>query len=265
MRIVLDYFMSHSSRGSRAPAPSPLSQAVHRQVHGRDIPPPSQAGFSFVEVILGVAVVSILGVGAFTLANRLEEKKEIRIEQNNVQEIAQRVGSAYSSVGRFPGTLRQSAIGDGLLPSDMVRGTQLQNVWGSSVDLRTTTIDGKADAGMEIVYASVPKSGCAPLAISAGSGMFDVEIDGVSVMDAEGNVDPLAAGARCNAPAAEVVFTYTRALLAWRSLRRLRCVQRILPIPCVSHPQHQRPPRRHRAHRPLARRHRHFARRQVLR
>lgn len=70
---------------SHTPAPSPLAQAVHRQVHGRDVPPPSQqAGFSFVEVLLGLAVVSVLGVGVFTVANKLEEKKEVRIEHYDV-------------------------------------------------------------------------------------------------------------------------------------------------------------------------------------
>jgi prepilin-type N-terminal cleavage/methylation domain-containing protein len=191
------------------PTVHPLSQALHRQMRGDSLSFAPQTGFSLVEIMLGLAVVSVLGVGTFVVAERLSEKKAIRQEQANVQEIADRVGSAYSSLGRFPSHLRQEALEDNLLPVGMVHGSHLESAWGSAVDLTPTTIDGKANAGMQIVYSSVPTSGCAPLALSAGKGMFDVEIDGVSVMDATGNVDPLASAARCEAAGeAMVVFTY---------------------------------------------------------
>lgn len=194
----MDQQMRRTPPPSFTPTPSPLARGCSKAL-----------GFSFVEVMLGLAVVSALGVGVFTVANRLEQKKDLRQEQSNIEQIAQRVGAAYSSNGRFPSDLRQSSIADRLVPVSMVHGTRLENVWGSAVDLRPTTIDGRAAAGMEIVYASVPKSGCAPLAIAAGTGMFDVEIDSTSVMDAQGNIDPLLAGQRCNKPdGAEVVFTY---------------------------------------------------------
>ena len=183
---------------SFTPTPSPLAVGCSKAL-----------GFSFVEVLLGVAVVSVLGVGAFTIAGQLERKKDLRQEQSNIEQIARQVGASYSSTGRFPTNLRHASIADRLVPASMVRGTQLQSVWGANVDLRPTTIDGKANAGMEIIYSSVPKSGCAPLAIASGAGMLDVEVDGESVVDANGNVDPLLAGSLCDAAAAtEVVFTY---------------------------------------------------------
>jgi prepilin-type N-terminal cleavage/methylation domain-containing protein len=194
-------------------APSHLAQAVHRQVHGLDIPttPTEQSGFSLVEVLLGLAVVSGLGLGALSLASNLSNKKDVRIEQGNVQQLAEGIGSSYSSVGRFPTGLRQAAIIDNLVPVDMIQGSTstLRNVWGSSVDLRATTINAKANAGMEIIYASVPKKGCAPFAIAASGGMFDVEIDGSSVIDAQGNIDPLLTAQRCDvSDGAEIIFTY---------------------------------------------------------
>lgn len=158
--------------------------------------------------MLGLAVMSVLGIGTFKVAQHLENKKNIRVEQENVQMIAQRVGAAYSSLGRYPTQITSAALEDRLLPIQMISGGSLRSAWGSSVGLSTTTIDGRANTGLEIAYASVPAKSCAPLAMSAGSGMFNVEINGTSVLDSDGNVDPLLSARECGNSASQVVFTY---------------------------------------------------------
>jgi type II secretory pathway pseudopilin PulG len=194
----MEVAMSRQPTRPAPPTPSPIAIGCRNAL-----------GFSLIELMLGISVVSIVGIGTFAIATHLDRKKDIRVEQANVEQIAQRVGASYASTGRFPTNLREASISDHLIPTSMVQGASLRSVWGEAVDLRSTTIDGKSDAGMEIVYESVPASGCAPFALSAGRGMFDVQVDGASVLDAQGNVDPLLAGRRCEqSSTSQVVFTY---------------------------------------------------------
>ena len=179
------------------PAPSPLAVACSKAL-----------GFSFVEVLLGLGVATILGVGTFSVAQSLNTKKQLRSEQANIQQIAQRVGSAYSSTGRFPTNLRQDALSLNLLPQSMVNGTALESAWGASVDVQPRTIDARANAGLDIIYAAVPPRLCENLVVSAAKGMYDVRVNNQSVFNTEGNVDAFAAGTRCGATPSQVVFTY---------------------------------------------------------
>lgn len=185
---------------SRAPAPSPLAMACQQSM---------QRGFSFVEVMLAIGVATAVAGGTFAVYRNLENKKEVRAEQANVQALARDVGSAYSSLGRFPPALRMKSIDDKLVPAHMVVGSELRNLWGSAVDLAATTVDGRLNAGMEIIYTNVPARTCSAFATSASGGMFDVEVNGVSVMGATGSVDPAATVERCAGDAgSRVVFTY---------------------------------------------------------
>ena len=74
---------------SRAPAPSPLAMACQQSM---------QRGFSFVELMLAVGVATALAGGTFAVYRNLENKKQVRTEQANVQALNSRAAALRSAL-----------------------------------------------------------------------------------------------------------------------------------------------------------------------
>jgi Tfp pilus assembly protein PilE len=165
-------------------APTALARAAHHTLTGHDCPSAAsqatQHGFGLLEVILAVGAAALLAGGTFVLYQTTSNRSNVRAEQANIQQIAANTSHQYGALGSYAGLSTPTAISQGLIPASMIHDGAALNRWDSTVTLRPSAISGVANAGMDIIYASVPKRACAMLAIAAGAGMSDVKISPVS-------------------------------------------------------------------------------------
>jgi Tfp pilus assembly protein PilE len=202
-------------------APTALARAAHHTLTGHDCPSAAsqatQHGFGLLEVILAVGAAALLAGGTFVLYQTTSNRSNVRAEQANIQQIAANTSHQYGALGSYAGLSTPTAISQGLIPASMIHDGAALNRWDSTVTLRPSAISGVANAGMDIIYASVPKRACAMLAIAAGAGMSDVKISPVSSKSGQsvmrGNtLDRAAISSACaTADSHRMVFTYGNA------------------------------------------------------
>lgn len=192
----------------RAPAPSPLARAVYQSLTAS---PSHDRGFTLVEVMLVLGGLSLLSAGSFIVYQNSRNNADVRIEQSNIQQIAQGADRIYGSLGSYTDVSNAAAIGSNIPPTSMVSGsTSLSSRWNQPVLLEPTAVGSQPAAGLKITYQAVPAKACLKLAQAASDGMVDVEVGGQSVFSG-GRLNIDTAITRCAAApggSAPMVFTY---------------------------------------------------------
>lgn len=178
-------------------------RALHQQL--RRTP-----GYSLTEVLMGLAVAGGLSAAVFVYFVRTDVAAEVKDEQENINLILDRASKAYGRVGSFERMSAAQAIEQGWAPRELVRGRTLRNTWGTPVVLEPETIDGRPNAGVRVTYQDVTTDVCTKLAQAIASSMWDVQVDGQTVMgNQRGEIDPNTMVRRCNTSnAVDVAFIY---------------------------------------------------------
>lgn len=183
--------------------PNPRVRALHQQL--RRTP-----GYSLTEVLMGLAVVGGLSAAAFVYFGRTDVAAQVKDEQENINLMLDRASKAYGRVGSYEGMSAVQAIEQGWAPRDLVQGNTLRNTWGTPITLQPETVDGRPNAGMRVTYQDVTTDVCTKLAQAIASSMWDVQVDGQTVMgNQRGEIDPNTMVQRCNTSnAVDVAFIY---------------------------------------------------------
>lgn len=193
-----------TSSNVSAPAPSALATAVCQGLTGRSPAP----GFSLIEVMLVLGGLSLLSAGGFIVYQGAANNANVKTEQDNVQKLANNADRIYGALGSYQNVTTARAVADKIPPTSMVSGSGLLSRWSEPVVVAPVAIGTRANAGLKITYQAVPARACLKFARAASEGMFDVEVDGVSVLN-HGRFNTDQAITRCNQSAATpVVFTY---------------------------------------------------------
>ena len=180
---------------------NPLSRAVRASL-------PS-AGFTLVELALSFVVIGALAVGTIYAYQRTQTTAEVRQEQSRIQEISEKGERNYGALGSYTGVSSPAFVAAGLSPPGMASGGTLHSVWGQPVSLSATDIGLKPEAGLKIVYDAVPVRACALLAAATAEGLWDVQVNGATVLKGPSDLDATLASSRCSQnDTAQMVFTY---------------------------------------------------------
>ena len=174
--------------------------------------PHPQRGISLIELMLATGAMTLLSGAAFAIYQSSANNTDVRAEQANIHTIARNADMTYGALGSYAGLTIAQAIADRVPPVSMNSGVGLTSRWAQPVILEPTSIDGRPNAGLKIVYHAVPTRACLKLAAAASGGMYDLEIDDTSVFHRGNNgrptiLDIQAATQRCRNPA-RLAFTY---------------------------------------------------------
>lgn len=167
-------------------------------------------GFSLTEVMMGLGIVTSLGAAVYWFYNSTTLNARVKQEQSHVNAMVDSANKAFGRVGSFEGMTNQRAMQEGWAPKEMIRAGALRNAWDTPVTLSAQAVNGRANAGLRLTYADLPPEACSKLATAIASSMWDVEVEGTSVMSAQrGSVEPNDVIARCAArTASDVAFVY---------------------------------------------------------
>lgn len=195
-------------------APVVLTNAVRQELNRSSLPTVSarhqqQAGFTLIETILGVGLTMVLSMGSYMLYEHLSNNSDVRQEQDHIISMASQTEKAYTSLGSFEGLTTAQAISSHVVPNSMVNGTNLRSRWGSDVQLEPADVNGTPNNALKITYLAVPQKACSKLASATAQGAWDIEVNDVSVFDAQHSLDVARTTNLCaDQDASKMEFTY---------------------------------------------------------
>lgn len=173
----------------------------------------TQAGWGLVETLLTLGALSVLSTAIYSALGPASATAQTKREQDNLRDLSLAVENSFGLTGHFSGVSASSVVRDGLAPGRMMDGTRLRTAWGTGVDLAPVSIRAPND-GFVVVYPLAPTSVCAKLAAAVARDVYDLRIDGSSVMDS-GRLDVNATAALCGgSDAATMEFVYHSGLVA---------------------------------------------------
>ena len=136
-----------------------------------------QRGITLIEVILGIAISSLVVLGVLAIYNNAQARADNDRELRNVQALLTEVRSMYTGRGTY-GTadITAAMINSRAIPESMLQTagtppvTTVRHSWDGVVSVQG------AGANFRILYDAVPSAGCTRLAPSLLSAFQSVEI-----------------------------------------------------------------------------------------
>lgn len=143
-------------------------------------------GFSLIEIILVLGVVSALIIAAFIVYPKVESSQRSHIEINNITSIQTGVRTLYSSSSDYKGLSTAVGVQLNIFPDNMLKvysGTNKSiypvNAFGGNVVLNATN-DGKA---FTIGYSGVSPTECTKIISAVASNFNIIEVNGLLLKD----------------------------------------------------------------------------------
>ncbi|WP_207389173.1 type 4 pilus major pilin [Marinobacter halodurans] len=171
--------------------------------------PTRQAGYTLPEIIVGVVVAGLVAAAVLAAGKDLIGGTEVDGEQSKLDVIQKNVKDLYSQRANFSNLDQSAAIDGGVFPSSMVSDGSAFNKWNGNVTVAAANdTAGNTDRGFEVVWEGVEEDSCSKMA--TGTSADEVSIDGTSVTDSTGQVDPADAAQQCAGGAADITFLYNK-------------------------------------------------------
>lgn len=145
-----------------------------------------QSGFSLIELLLVLAIIAAIAVGAFIIYPKVQASRAASTESTNLSTIQTAIKGIYTA-GRY-GTLNNTvALGADVFPSSQVEGTSVINQWSGTVTAGPSTSAGAAGTAtsryFRLVYTDVPSNVCTKLAMAASANFGTIVIGTTIVQD----------------------------------------------------------------------------------
>lgn len=182
--------------------PTPLAAAI-RRAHG----------FTLVETLLTIGVLSALGTAALVAYTVTDAKADVRNETDALEQSAQRIERSIGLLGSYSNVSTALVNRDSLAGDFYKKDGRLVNAWGDAVGFYPATVNVANDAFL--VETQVPAKACAGLVSAMATKAWDIRVDGVSVLETEGGaLNVGAAGQACENSAGRLGFVFYSGLVA---------------------------------------------------
>lgn len=168
-----------------------------------------QRGFSFVELIIVIAVIMIMIGGIFAAKNKLFASNKAQTETRRTTQMAADITAFYQGLGRnnYAGVSNAIVIANGLVPQEMINGPNLINAWTGQVTVSSVSLGAGTDNAVNIQHTNVPQEECTKMVSGTAQNAAQVTAGGavVKAFGAAAAVDPAALGAACANPTANTL------------------------------------------------------------
>jgi len=164
--------------------------------------------------MLVLGAVSAFGFGMWKVFGPSSVAAQVREEQANLNQLSTALHQSFGLVGDYQGVTNNRILEDRLVSNNYLRqGTaDIRDSWGQSVNVAGHTINEPFD-GFSITYPAVPAEACTGLANAVSRSVFDLRVEGQSIMNGAA-VDTALAVERCNREdGAEMQFIYYSGLV----------------------------------------------------
>lgn len=172
-------------------------------------------GFGLVEALIVAGAVALAAAGVYKFYSTVEAKERSHQESQNLLQVTNNVLRAYSAMPNFSAVSNASLVTENLLPSGMdVAGNAsnpiIGSVFGATLSVSSTTLDGRSNSGLVLTYTGVPRKNCAQFIANAAAGhnFRDINVNNQPVLGTNRVLDQAQVISRCaSQPSSTVTFT----------------------------------------------------------
>lgn len=167
------------------------------------IPTRRQKGFTLVEISIAVVVAAALLFGVFWLVGVIGERSAVKDEIQNFTTLANDTRTKFRNQGSYTGITPAVLVQLGVVPPEMVRGTNIVTAWETNLDVAPTTLNGNAGDGVRFTY-TLPRKSCSDFIDGVARNAARITVGGTVVKNVPGGVNTVNqanVATACNAPA----------------------------------------------------------------
>lgn len=171
----------------------------------------NQSGYTFVELIIGIAIVALVIVGIVVAAKGLFADQKVDAETRHLQSMSTKIKSYISTSPDASGVSTATAISIKAVNDDAVSGVNVNNKFGGTITFAPATVTTANDA-FSITYTGLEKKECIYFTKGNGQNFATVSVNNTSVKTAaQTSVQSAAIEGACNDTGNTIVFTSTKA------------------------------------------------------
>ncbi len=164
-----------------------------------------QTGYSLTELLIAAGIVSVMGAVAFVLYQPVKARAQTRAESERLNNLSSEIQQAFGVVGSYEGVSSERLIEERFIKPEQFQNGKIRNEWGGVVDAQPFGIRHFGDA-FTLDYTSVSAASCSDFVSANATGVYDVVIDGTSIV--KNNNDRLDVAALANACASARVVSF---------------------------------------------------------
>lgn len=137
----------------------------------------NEKGFSLLEIILVLGIITALIVSAFIVYPKIQSSQRANTEIKNIATIMAGINGLYAGMTRYVGLNNQTLINANIIPDNMLSSEEgvnnkITSSWGGDVNISLANQindDGIIISSVKISYSSVPALECQKIIISSQS------------------------------------------------------------------------------------------------
>jgi prepilin-type N-terminal cleavage/methylation domain-containing protein len=183
----------------------------------RPLPAARLHGFTLIELMLVLGVMTIIATGVLMLARHVDTSRRVEQETARVQSIFSGLDSAYANAADFGTDLTvATAINNGALPASVLTGSRLLDTNGHDIELSAVSLNGVMGGGAKVTFQSMSSGVCTGVVTGLYSRMEQILVNGQTVKEkGSALLDPKTVVAACSAsdaPSLALVYANAGAL-----------------------------------------------------
>lgn len=167
-----------------------------------------QGGFTLVELLIAAVLLALAIAGIYKgVADYMSNDRANR-EMKELPAIITAIQQKYAQRQNYAGATTAGLINLGVFPQSWVNGNTVQNRWGGTVTVGTTTLVSANDA-LTLTFTQVPQAECTDVIPGLEQSVRVVTVGGTSVKDNNAQTDLTALGTACRAGGTSNSIVYT--------------------------------------------------------
>lgn len=166
-------------------------------------------GFTLVELMMVIAVIGVIGLGAVIVFGKAMKKQRVNSEVQTLAEITSGIQKHYFNKPNFTGLSNTIAVSYKLVPDDMIVAAPatIGNRWTGSVTIAPATVSAANDS-YSYTTTLVPSAECLDVVLAMAPQYTATSVAGTVVKAAGGTLNETTLATQCNsADAVTIVYT----------------------------------------------------------
>lgn len=143
---------------------------------------PTSSGFTLVNLLLVLAVISVLSAAIFGTYKLVNHSAQDHTAVQSIRTLSRTVAQTYGQSGTYTGVTSAKLIQNDLAPQNLIRHGQLINSWGGQITVAPQA--GTNNEAYQISLAGIPTSACISLTSQLKKEFSSIDINGSQVASA---------------------------------------------------------------------------------
>ncbi len=121
----------------------------------------SQSGYTLIESIMFIGVVSMLAIAVISLINSMLDKYRMSRVTQQIVDLQKNIDFRFSSAENFENLKAKLLTDESIVPGDMVDGTKIRHAYKGPVTIRSR----QSHSVYEVMFGELPYHACTELAM----------------------------------------------------------------------------------------------------